>query len=443
MEETVNKTWVATPEAPTEESINNNPSLLKKWYDIQNRLISTVNPALGAGQNLLVGGAKALGEGVVDVAKQIPSAIADKAKYIATGQTPQAPVQQEIIPPVEEQPMLEKGDVSYAQPQTTQPQVDLGDLGIRQKYGAEMKGLADQAKVYEEMMAERKRIADEQLAQHKAMKERIDDFNNKMNKSYEDFAKKNVSIDNYWADKGTGGKILAGLAVIIGGIGQAQGQARNTGLDVINSAIDRDLNIQRANIEKDKATMEFQKGILADNMKMFGDLDQAMIASKMTMLQGLDDKLKQIGLSATSQAKVGEMNMARDSLQQEKKKLDIQMQELLKKGGGAGLEKAKSDVSNYFDEIKKINSLGAGISKENRDKKARYIALIKANLAKTILKGVSPRSDAFKDVMKSANVSRLFDDNREIDQMNKDFVNAMNLSGGGDDEENIELNEGL
>jgi len=440
MEEIAKKTFVTVPEPPAEPTVE--PSILKKYYDIQNRLLGAVNPAYGAAQNVLVGGAKALGENIYEGVKQIPDAVADKARFIATGQQaqPAQPVKDPYNPAnVQTETPLAKGDVSYAQQQpqdtTAQPQGSLGMQGIAQKFGAEAEGLALQAKEYERIIQEREKIAKTQQEQYEAMKGRVEDFNNKMNKSYEDFAKKNISIDNYWAEKGTGGKILAGLAVIFGGIGQAQGQNTNIGLDVINAAIDRDLQIQKANIEKDKAGMEFQKGILADNIRLFGDVDQALIASKMTMLQGIDDKIKQIGLSSTGKAKVGEMKIAQDALQQEYQKLNLAAQAALAKGGaGLGVQKAQSDVASYFDEIKKINSLTDVTSEYKRGKKARLIALIKANLAKTTLKGVSPRSDAYKSFMKSVNVSRLFDDNKEVEEMKQNFINSMSNTGVGEEQ---------
>ena len=60
---------------------------------------------------------------------------------------------------------------------------------------------------------------------------------------------KQVDPNHYWASKSTGGKIQAGIGIILGGMGSGlQGKAENPAMQVINKAIDADIDAQKANI---------------------------------------------------------------------------------------------------------------------------------------------------------------------------------------------------
>ncbi len=59
-----------------------------------------------------------------------------------------------------------------------------------------------------------------------------------------------VDPDRWWNNKSTGGKILAGVGMFLGGVGGgAQGTGRNVALEVMNKAIDDDMRAQSANIK--------------------------------------------------------------------------------------------------------------------------------------------------------------------------------------------------
>lgn len=188
-----------------------------------------------------------------------------------------------------------------------------------------------QEKAYTDMATQRAEVQKMQEDRAKAQQVRIDEYNAKMNKAYEDYANQEVSIDKFWADRGTGSKILAGIGVILGGIGQMKGAQTNTGLDVINKAIEQDLAVQKANIEKKGRSVEMQRGILADQMKNFDTIEEAEIASKMLVFQQLEDKLK--AASANPQAKV-----LVGQLQAQKQAMGLKLQ------GLAGQEASKAQA---------------------------------------------------------------------------------------------------
>jgi len=78
---------------------------------------------------------------------------------------------------------------------------------------------------------------------------------------------KGMKLTDYWESQSTGNKILAGIGVMLGGIGGGMsGEKGNRALDVINKAIDTDLEIQKGNIAKQLSVVQqADKGI--DNAK--------------------------------------------------------------------------------------------------------------------------------------------------------------------------------
>jgi hypothetical protein len=58
-----------------------------------------------------------------------------------------------------------------------------------------------------------------------------------------------IDPDRYWNHKSTGGKILAGIGIILGGLGQGLMRGHsNQAMDVINRAIDQDIDAQKEHI---------------------------------------------------------------------------------------------------------------------------------------------------------------------------------------------------
>jgi hypothetical protein len=91
-----------------------------------------------------------------------------------------------------------------------------------------------------------------------------------------------MGLHDYWDHQSTGNKVLAGISVMFGAAGRANG---NPGLDMVNKAIDRDFDMQQANIAKAKSNVETdqrmvdmgltakQSALADNNLKKAGALD--------------------------------------------------------------------------------------------------------------------------------------------------------------------------
>lgn len=364
------------------------PNMLQRYYDVQRRALGVVSPELAMAQDILFGGAKKVGESIVEGVKEIP----EKAKYIATGELPQE--KPKTLTPDEQ--ALISGNTQYGDGQAIDPRLlDTGQVtgtagvgGVNLTgYDTMAQGYSDlakqQEKAYTEMAEQRAQIQQAMEQNAKERQARVDEYNAKMNIAIDDYKKMNVSVDNFWADKGTGSKVLAAIGVILGGVGQMKGAQTNTGLDVLMKAIDQDLAIQRANIDKAGRGLEMQKGILSDQMKQFNDIDDAEIASKMIFLQMTEDKLKAASANPNAKIAIGQ-------IQAQKQILGAKLQDSINKSTGNEL-----GLKATFDNLDRIAVIGKklGISAkipytEQQDKKQMVNAAILRAVGQS---GVSPR----------------------------------------------------
>lgn len=99
---------------------------------------------------------------------------------------------------------------------------------------------------------------------------------------------KSAQIDpnRYWNNMSSGNKVMAAIAIGLGAVGGTfSGQGGNVALDIINKAIDRDIDAQKANALNKRQGLSDKINIYNMNMKRFGDQRLAMAATQTQMLQ--------------------------------------------------------------------------------------------------------------------------------------------------------------
>jgi hypothetical protein len=107
-----------------------------------------------------------------------------------------------------------------------------------------------------------------------------------------------IDPDRYWKNKGTGQKVLAGIAVFLSGLGSGlQGRAgQNQAFDYIQSQVDKDIQLQKESAANDR---ERKRDALTGSNNLYRmyldkgmDERQAESATRLTMAQGVDTKLR-------------------------------------------------------------------------------------------------------------------------------------------------------
>lgn len=239
----------------------------------------------------------------------------------------------------------------YAVPEKVEaPQVPTGDIptgsGLLSTYDTQQRAnkaianaMAQKSTLDEMAQAELEdKVAQSQLKQQKIQddfnteyKSRVADFENiSKHLASQDFTTAKVDSGRLWNNLRTGQKILAGLAIALGGYGGAlSGKGDNKAMDVINKAIDRDIEEQKFNIQQDAQSKQLKSQSLRDQASMqgtllsslrqkYGDDVQAEIAMRTLAIQQTQLKLQQIASRTESKTVLQNAEMLNAQLEREK-----------------------------------------------------------------------------------------------------------------------------
>jgi hypothetical protein len=106
---------------------------------------------------------------------------------------------------------------------------------------------------------------------------------------------------NFWADRSTGDKVLALIGIAFSGLAQAKGVTdRNITMDAINAAIDRDIELQKYNIEKAGHALTQKRGVYQEFLKQTGDERLARMAARDAYLKGVELQFAAVGARANN-----------------------------------------------------------------------------------------------------------------------------------------------
>lgn len=136
---------------------------------------------------------------------------------------------------------------------------------------------------------------------------------------FNDIANSKVDPNHFWQEKSTGSKLLAGIGMIFSGMGSGLAGGPNLAHQVIQRAIDRDIDAQKANIGK-------KQNLLAYYQRQTGDDIAARQMTKATMLnafagqvQAMTNRtsapvIKQAGEIAAQQARIDSFNLSQQAI---------------------------------------------------------------------------------------------------------------------------------
>lgn len=126
------------------------------------------------------------------------------------------------------------------------------------------------------------------------------------NTAAQDFAARKINPDRFFEGQ-PGKRLLAGIAIAFGGMGRAlTGSANNTALQIINDAIEQDINAQRDDINIAKEGLSQKRQAIADLRTLFKDKEEAQLAQKAIAIDMAKQKVAEIGMrygSVEAQAK--------------------------------------------------------------------------------------------------------------------------------------------
>lgn len=120
-------------------------------------------------------------------------------------------------------------------------------------------------------------------------------------------------VKDFWADKSTPQKIIAAIAVGIGGAVQAMRGGSNASMDIINSAVENDLIKQKTNLAKGFDDLAEQRTLLGETSKMYDSKIVAEEAARVGAYKAVSNELDVMASKAQSdemKAKILEMSEA-------------------------------------------------------------------------------------------------------------------------------------
>lgn len=172
----------------------------------------------------------------------------------------------------------------------------------------------------------RARRADEQYDQ--VLQNRLD-FENNSKRQYMERSIENAQIeqriqaihkeaDDISKEKVYSGRVfqnpLAVLGAVLVAIGSAYNRRPDLGVSIINGAIQRDLDVQQANIDNRRKGLEAKRGLLADFMRVTGNRENARLLADTQMKQVAASKLQEAAMKyegsnikAETQAKINQL----------------------------------------------------------------------------------------------------------------------------------------
>lgn len=143
-------------------------------------------------------------------------------------------------------------------------------------------------------------------------------FNSETNDKIEAFAGKEIDPDHYWSTKSTGDKVLSMVAVALSGMANVVDPRRgskNEAADHIQQQIARDIELQKASIAKQGASIDARKGLYGSYLQQFGSEDAATAMAMESYTRAAKSKVEALMASTSSEetkvrgtALIGAMN---------------------------------------------------------------------------------------------------------------------------------------
>lgn len=145
----------------------------------------------------------------------------------------------------------------------------LQEAGVNEKYNADvMKSGLDQT-LYSQQQQDLQKLIDTHAMRTKMLNDRSDAL-------FQAASTGKIDPDNYWKNKGTGGRIAAGLGLLFSGAGAGQ-HGTNLAFQSIQDGINRDIEAQKANMSQ-------KNNLFKMNMDMTHDENEAETLTRSDLL---------------------------------------------------------------------------------------------------------------------------------------------------------------
>lgn len=286
--------------------------------------------------------------------------VADEAAPQKRAESPQAPAPAASTPPpagvgrisTPRQDPAIQGRIDAGVDQQKTALGEQGRLAVEtsEKQGAAIEaGMVEAAKVDAQ---QQKMAADYQVARASQQQ--------KFDRLTQQYADTQIDPGRYWANRGGSEKVLAAIGLALGSFSP---DGINRSVAIINNAIDRDIDAQKANLSKKGAAVQQQGQLLGIMRENFGDDASALSATRASKLLYAENQVKALLARAKGPEQQAQLQQMVGQLEQqrgvEQQKADMafkaQASENAYRNAQIGLEQQKVDI-----EAGKAGAAGGG-----------------------------------------------------------------------------------
>jgi hypothetical protein len=134
-------------------------------------------------------------------------------------------------------------------------------------------------------------------------------------------ADQKIDPDRYWSSRSTASKVSYGIAAILGGFLEGAKGGANSGIEMLNTAIDRDIAAQRQELETKKDRVADMNSLYARAYQATGDHEEADRLARGVLLEGMKAKTMALAETAGTPVALAKGDELSAKLQEEKEKV--------------------------------------------------------------------------------------------------------------------------
>mgnify|MGYP003514029171 FL=1 len=157
-----------------------------------------------------------------------------------------------------------------------------------------------------------------------------------------------VDPSRYLQNQSTGAKLATMLSVVLGAGAAQRINGRNTGLDMMNDAIARDIDAQKASFDMKRGALGAKQNLYGQMLQTFGREDLAKEAAHLAILKGYGAKISAIGAKYAGTEIANKAEAAAGQFQEQYGERELK------------LRQATSDVVTTSDTYRAPQAIGGG-----------------------------------------------------------------------------------
>lgn len=140
----------------------------------------------------------------------------------------------------------------------------------------------------------------------------------------------NAPNSDWWAKQSTGNKILAGIGIALGGFAQGlKGGGSNSALDIIQGAIQADIDAQKEDIENKKDVLVSRRTLYQEMRQRLQDKDEAEAAAQEAAWRTVGLKVNEIAANAKSKEVIANAQLAIGEIKQKADEWKVKRAEIV------------------------------------------------------------------------------------------------------------------